>query len=135
MSITEFLRARLDEDEAVARACNGPAWSSGDASVGEGGLYSVDDGWAIAWFKIGTSNEADDGTRQLPRFPILRHSAYENSVHAARHDPARALREVEAKRALLESWESGQGDWRSLHFLVAVYSDHPDYHPSWAVAG
>ena len=70
--------------------------------------------------------------------------------HIARHDPARVLREVEANRALLASFEeAGQLDdddtpqERALAMAVAevmrmlildrvrVYSDHPDYRPEW----
>lgn len=80
--------------------------------------------------------------------------------HIARHDPARVLREVAAKRAILaEHGPSrrdasrcrvctaithtgmGHADARrfrapcpTLLFLAAVYSDHPDYRAEWAVS-
>lgn len=79
--------------------------------------------------------------------------------HIARQDPARALRDVEAKRAILDrhrrqaqdrwndqrvigegtpfcGWCSDreeQADWPcpDVLDLAAVWSDHPGYDPSW----
>ena len=57
---------------------------------------------------------------------------------------ARVLREVEAKRAVLNAYVCTDGDsprdrdrgrWDGLHatvrHLAAVYSDHPDYRQEW----
>lgn len=77
--------------------------------------------------------------------------------HVARHDPARVLREVAAKRAILDydveppngfrtgntqvrGAEGGTGRApRVLTVIVSivldlavVWSDHPDYDPAWA---
>jgi len=75
----------------------------------------------------------------------------------ARHDPARVLREVEAKRLIIAahnttvrermrshpeygqdywcdtcSHENPTGRWcRTLLLLAAIYSDHPDYRQEW----
>ena len=67
-------------------------------------------------------------------------------------DPDRVLREVEAKRQIVDLYEyedqiptphrmkdldhaSAMGTktaiGRSLQFLAAIYSDHPDYHEEW----
>ena len=75
--------------------------------------------------------------------------------HIARNDPARVLREVAAKRAILAAhkhrfeghgdafgcdtchWDRDYGmplgvEWcTTLRALAAVHSDHPDYDPSW----
>ena len=79
--------------------------------------------------------------------------------HIARHDPARILREVAFKRAIMAehypgtTWdrdapgglkicagEGGDGDtWQmatrwpcpQVRQLAAIYSDHPDYDPEW----
>ena len=157
MSITDFLLARIAEDEAAANAANGPRWASGDGNVSEGGLYALqgegEDGWAIAWFELGTANEAEDGSRQLPRWPKMERHAHENSVHAARHDPARVLRECEAKRRIVdehtfmaahESRDFGfsngncltcrvQGPCATLLHLASVFADHPDYRQEWTL--
>ena len=82
-------------------------------------------------------------------------------AHARWHDPARVLREVEAKRTILvehslthevipPSYQAGTGldfgcenchDWDgvtegrgycgTLRALAAIYSDHPDYRQEW----
>ena len=65
--------------------------------------------------------------------------------HIARHDPARILREVAAKRALMASHDIGHDPCEAhgamyesvpcdviLH-LAAVYSSHPDYQQEWAL--
>ncbi|TXS36936.1 hypothetical protein EAO72_26485 [Streptomyces sp. or43] len=116
-----FLRARLDEDAALATS--GETWSAFD--------------------------ESTQGTRRVD----VDHS-FERVVactrswrgeHIARHDPARTLREVDAKRVLLADYErfvaerrSMMGGWDSypepspvLTAFAAVYADHPDYRPEW----
>lgn len=69
----------------------------------------------------------------------------EDSRHIARHDPARILREVEAKRVLLADYERFvaerrrmMGGWDSypkvspvLTAFAAVYADHPDCDEAW----
>lgn len=72
-----FIEARLAEDEQIARAAPGPSWEGGDSYLGT-------DERDLLW------GEWSDGFMQN-----------DASVHAARHDPARVLREVEAKRRLL----------------------------------
>lgn len=133
--VAEFLKARLDEDEAMAQAANGPRWAPGDGNISEGGLYAVDqdgDGWTIAWFELGTANEAADGGRQLPRWPKMERHAHSNSVHAARHDPDRVLREVAAKRVIMDQAEeaSALGDL-ILRALASAYADHKDFQSEW----
>jgi hypothetical protein len=123
----EFVRARLDEDEATAREADGSDWwnESGVVhAIGGNNVHPLTDRWG-------------DGR---------------NADQAARHDPARVLREVAALRAMVDKDEgaaseygdgselSGYGDtgytvWRA-HFtmctLAAIWSDHPDYDPAWA---
>jgi len=114
--LVAFLNARLDEDEAAARAAASGPWMS------------------------------DTGVDAVAK-------------HIARHDPARVLREVAAKRAIVEFYieppngirtgnievlsaerESGSAP-RVLTVieaialdLAAVWSDHPDYNPAWGAA-
>jgi hypothetical protein len=152
--IVEFIKARLSEDEQVARAANGPCWRPGDGNISEGGLYSLDGdgsdearGWAIAWFELGMTNPGG----QLPALSSLDRHAHANSVHAARHDPARVLREVEAKRRLLEWAQAQLDDFEDfpddhqyrleaigvmrlhLPLLALPYSDHPGFREEWAL--
>lgn len=131
MDITEFLRARLDDDEAYARMAfadhneAGPEWSE----PWNGGVLTGGRGGEVV-------DTFDSGL----------------SSHMARHDPARALREVEAKRAVLDmalseqdaSGRYGAGfnesreGWNDaqdyvLKQLAAVYADHPDHRQEWAL--
>lgn len=115
MGIVEFLNARLDEDEKAAKAAGG---DSGDLSI-----FEVDN--LTDW----------DGTN-LPDA---------EAAHIARHDPARVLREVVAKRqAIVEAQEANelvserfrlpidQGVSGYMLRLIAVsYADHPDYQEAW----
>jgi hypothetical protein len=73
-----------------------------------------------------------------------------DGTHFARHDPARVLRDVAAKRAILAEvvpaiegmdmqiiceWGSSQDEPDAhlplLKIMAAVYSDHMDYRPEW----
>ncbi|MEU4967752.1 DUF6221 family protein [Streptomyces smyrnaeus] len=132
--LVTFLRARLDEDEQVARATHPvfQAWEY-DTSVRE-----VRD--------LGNGNELASGV--LPPY----------GAHIARHDPARVLAEVEAKRRIVDvhhvvgGWQdedlndhgpgceecghseeySDRGGWcETLRLLALPYAAHPDYREEW----
>lgn len=58
-------------------------------------------------------------------------------AHQCRHDPARMLAEVEAKRRVVDryAWlrehgDTGDAAW-VLPLLGLPYADHPDYRPAW----
>ena len=68
------------------------------------------------------------------------------AAHIARHDPARVLAEVEAKRRIVRAhakWCEGrceakypEGGFDAAHYwsiksLAAAYADHPDYREEW----
>jgi hypothetical protein len=109
--VVEFLRARLDEDEAEARRGAAARFPVADFSM----YYNADDEVMVATC-------------------------------------ARVLREVEAKRRMLDEvvdqidgfdadleMSRGTGGYRTTgesdllkHLLASAYSDHPDYDPSWA---
>jgi hypothetical protein len=102
MTLTEFLAARLDEDERVAHEA-----AESDAM---------------------TSKPSTPPTRKW--------------THIARHDPARVLAEVEAKRRIVEMGASyvpelehgDNGEWAldaTLRLLALPYADHPDYRQEW----
>ena len=148
MDIVEFLRARLDEDEAVARAAideDRPAvhwmWEQVDGEPGD-----------PLWLRTVEEFPTISGVGDLPAFPlgydVLVGESLPAMPHIARHDPARVLREVEAKRDAVRAAErvlfpsqSRRGDFwdgqrayaeASLRILASVYADHPDYDPEWA---
>lgn len=152
MELTEFVSARLDEDEAVAlEATRGPWVFDGNS----GAIYTPE---------IRTSSEVrfredavygDDGVDER------------NAAHITRHNPARALAQVEAMRRIvaLHTPERGPRNpvtdfgvrtcplcgpshpWNAsppfgpdehlrecdtLRALASVYADHPDFDPAWA---
>ncbi|MEH0627821.1 DUF6221 family protein [Streptomyces stelliscabiei] len=117
----QWLSAQLDEDERIARA------ASGGTVVGEPGNWRSAPG-GDEWETFRTDCDEDEllvALRPgLPRPPdvmsglwgevVCYRPAFEDPgdesplsqfEHAARHDPARVLREVEAKRQLLEPHE------------------------------
>lgn len=131
MTIVEFLNARIDEEEADARA----------ATPGR-------------WFPEGKGVSDSDGIEfvEAPRRDVS---------HIARHDPARVLREVTMKRDLLALHKPGKADFYdvdqcdhcadqchsssglsceepdarypcdTVRTLATVHADHPDYQQEW----
>jgi pyrimidine deaminase RibD-like protein len=104
MTITEFLTARLDEDEAAAR------------DVLENGLVSWDEARQIL-YRAGWHAERAE-------------------AHIARHDPARVLADVAAKRAIValhpcDDCGMGNDPCSTLRLLAQPYAEHPDYDEEW----
>jgi Family of unknown function (DUF6221) len=131
--LVAFLRARLAEDEAVARAATEGPWTVDNTDYAEA-IYGADQVAIIAGGRWGGEASVFEQT--------------EDAIHIARHDPARALREVEAKRGLLRRYgqllENGRahpddlassGALLALHgavkLLALPYGDHPDYREEW----
>lgn len=148
MNITEFLLARIDEDEQIARSAAesippdylsyrdsvGATWEDADGLV-KGGPDR--NGYAVHLWDC-------EGSDTLCMAPAA-------STHVARHDPARVLAECAAKREMIEhaadATEFDQyirherpsvDDWPDLFLgdfmlrtLASVYKDHPDYQQEW----
>ena len=130
MTITEFIEARLAEIEARAKAAAeypGKDWVNHPGRDATESVVFEDAGSPFAW--IDSTGSAAIGE------------------HFALHDPRRELREVEAKRKILNEHkavirlaglteqELGFLGWYRewvLKNLAAIDSDHPDYDPSWA---
>ncbi|MFF2502213.1 DUF6221 family protein [Streptomyces sp. NPDC058067] len=109
MELVDFLRARLDEDEAAAMRVRS-SWRQ----IGETGVIVASDG--------GYAEECANGNWTGI------------AEHIVRHDPARVLAEVEVKRQLLEGaqrWEGGTLEDYILAPLARVWRDHPDFDPVW----
>lgn len=127
--LVEFVEARLDEDERIAREVEqrGP-WRV----AGSGYLFEENYG-AFALDPHGLSVNGGE--------------------HVVRHDPARVLRDVEANRKVIELYEYAEAAWfadrdkpspptvhlggwtiakAALMALAGSWSDHPDYRSEWA---
>jgi hypothetical protein len=130
MGITEFLEARISEDEQVARAATAGPWTwEEDQPMDESFLYGLDDIPVVVAYGMHT--------------PGFLECSDEDRTHIAAHDPARVLAECAAKRKAIQEMSWIHGDpWEygaaadaatsTLHALAAVYSDHPDYQQEWA---
>ena len=125
--LAAFLEARLAETEAAAKAVFAAAELFPNAPQRSTPLgHQVFDGTGIV--------VTHDRSVTLPS---------DVARHIALHDPARALREVEADRKLLAEYEasvrsvgfglSGQLR-RVVCYRAAVWDGHPDYEPavSWS---
>lgn len=140
MTITEFLLARIGEDEAVAR---------------------IDpDDWRF-WHDLDGSGEAAERQLHTARCGVLMGEFMEKCECNAR---ARILAECAAKRGIVEAYEDerqrknaynrgydegqlNEADLRrrlssnaryagleiAVLSLASVYADHPDYQPEWAL--
>ncbi|MFG1847793.1 DUF6221 family protein [Micromonospora carbonacea] len=84
--LVNFLRAQLDDDEQVARAAISPPWIHHIAPDPSGPDHTL----LMASRVISAGHAADDLL-----WPA-------DAEHIARHDPARVLAEVDAKRQLLD---------------------------------
>jgi Family of unknown function (DUF6221) len=135
--LTAFLTARLNEEYLLAHRF----------VYVDGGEWTAEVLARLWWF-------SDPPKSRSATDPIIQ--------HAARYNPARIVREVEAKQAILA--EHRPTDWKAygdlmcfrcrldddepipdghhwvpwpcptVRQLAAVYSDHPDYHQEWAPA-
>jgi hypothetical protein len=147
--LAAFLRARLDEDERVARLAPPGPWStSGPDTIAEWVIH--DQNWAVA-----EARAYIEPTRILPDVPKPESyiDANATATHIALNDPAYVLADVAAKRRIVDLahrhragldedreefdlWHyTGQGYilHKILRLLAAPYADHPDFDPAWWV--
>lgn len=167
MDIVEFVRARMEEDAQWAHLCSVPP-VEGDAEI-PGGVHwewttapegktvrlpslpledPVDilkDPGTLVWLSTVEKWPRDDGDGDTYEAA----GAYSEGihmmdtaagVHIVRHDPARVLTEVAAKRALLELVLADQNanggrnsdPWNQVMRLLALpYRQHRDYRQAW----
>lgn len=144
--LVAFIRARLDEDEAVARNAPGGPWRADDS---ECCIATDEEGCILETGCLGYGS-----TREV----VVR--------HVTRHDPARVLRGVEAKRRILaahgpttpaivggtldypdaaklcgtcgpgDDWQAEQQPYGhvpcyTVRLLAIEWSDHSDYREEW----
>ncbi|MDX3019883.1 DUF6221 family protein [Streptomyces acidiscabies] len=141
VDLVEFVRARLDEDEALARAAT--------RQRGRGEWKAETDARGITEV-VGRSEPGDDSYPNTP--VVLQPDDDETTGFIAAHDPARVLREVDAKRRIIADLEQAEftlskaGDRgtaydvmtgavnmlrRTVRLLAVPYADHPDYRDEW----
>jgi len=181
--LVDFLRARLDEDEQWALAASAPyQYAVGNPPVPEGGVHwtwvvgenwepvtsnpaeeefvSIGDGWSC---NLATVEEwqSVNGKWMMRRTYAGHIEEMDPSAagHIARHDPARVLREIEAKRRIISKvfdyeakidgeWACGHTpaqieaglcpeaqdkDLLVLQLLAMPYADHPNFQGAWRV--
>jgi hypothetical protein len=138
MNLVEFLRQRLDEDEATAREAWAPNWPD-----------------PLSWFSEEEMVGRQDELADIEGFATAGSKA--DARHVARHDPARVLADVAARRAIVDAYDHATQSWQeaivghdvdslpvrtarliALEFaarqLAALAADHPDYDPAWQPA-
>jgi hypothetical protein len=118
LTLTEFLLARVTEDETAARRAGSAAWANSHHNIYLTGDQSSEVIAVGPW-------DGDLG---------------DAAEHMARHDPARTLAECRAKRAIVAQYaaatpQTSGTDAQALEqcvmSLAQVYGDHPDYRPEW----
>lgn len=151
--LVAFLRARLDEDEQVARrACE---YAEAEWRLDE------EFGETVLWWPPEPHVAENERRHGLPvvsdqwRGQTIASGGERIAPHVARHDPARILAEVEAKRGMLklhgprEQYRDGctvcddsndscgcisgpcQYPCTTLRLLTLPYAGHDDYDESW----
>jgi hypothetical protein len=152
--LAEFLRARLDDVEQVARAATAGPWRVHDTWLNVGGhtatvLSGEGNGTDLrAWLPTWSTEPWDE-----------KRNVWNDAEHIALHDPARVLRQVEAGRRIVDEhehvpaapWGStevtsvgcetchdqggdviGKGWCATVRALALPFADHPEYRPEWA---
>ena len=149
LTLADFLRARLDEDDSVAREASYPhpkwivrkPWNDprdpNRPQVSTEMVYRPDGSGTSTGIALTPPHQVYDGHKIVP--------------HIARHDPARVLADVEAKRRIVDLHDrahecSGldhtgdidncrwymQGEWcTTLRLTGLPFADHPDYRDEW----
>jgi hypothetical protein len=116
-----FLNARLDEDEAAAKAAQ---------SQDERHEQNMPDAEMRECIDLASRRE-----RNYDQPWWAANMNYQLTRRRFPSNPARVLREVEAKRAVILQWENSPSGslvlTNALYQLAAVYSDHPDYRAEW----
>ncbi|WP_328436853.1 DUF6221 family protein [Streptomyces sp. NBC_00444] len=130
--LVQWLRAQLDKDREIAIAAKrqiGDDWDIGDEPYG----FILSDGDTVAYYEEAGGHSA-----------MCRAAA----VHAAEHDPARVLREIDTKRRMIDTFTSRYeasnasststatgAHWvmlaDTLRLLALPYAGRPGYRAEW----
>ncbi|HEU4422114.1 MAG TPA: DUF6221 family protein [Pilimelia sp.] len=133
-----WLRIQLDEDERVARSATAGPWR-----------HNPNKHWrkpGTTWFEeaVFAGPPGTDATCVAGTGETDDPQSMADAAHIARHDPARVLAEVDAKRRLLQQFElrgnsvratvvpSTGGVWDDLLRMLALpYAGRPGYRAEW----
>ena len=150
----QWLLAQLNEDERIARAAGGRSEQTWEADLsGKDPLGQPS--WPVA-VRYTTDGRLRGAVAHLP---VTQERSEDRMVHIARHDPARVLREIDAKRQLIArggpfctsdcdepgnepmnpdtNWTTPLehhfdcGAYEAAKVLAAVYADRPGYREDW----
>lgn len=141
MELTEFVEARLAEEQAAAEAA---AEDVGDPDW----IGSFESGHPWRYAEHGSGVYADnDGIASGATLAAWTPSE-SVQVHIARHDPARVLRDVETTRRIVEmhpvyhegedgcTWcRSRSGACETQRLVASRWDWHADYDPAWSLDG
>ncbi|MFD5065445.1 DUF6221 family protein [Streptomyces sp. NPDC058394] len=130
--LVQFLRDRLDEDEKMAGAASESPWSVANGDYAKL-VYGADQSAVLCGGCWGGEASVFESTDDV--------------LHIVRHDPARVLAVVEAKRAAISHYEKLRSFAEKEHreeyilaedvaatvikMLVLPYADHPGYRDDW----
>ncbi|MFI9344912.1 DUF6221 family protein [Streptomyces sp. NPDC052773] len=139
--LVQWLRAQLGEDERIALAAPSGPWAA-DAS---GSIAAADGGRVVP----SVGGALDGRAIRWPEGPVV--------GHLVAHDPARVLREIDAKRQVLgehlprkpkgrpnmerhclscttaQAWDdtAGESNCLTLRLLALPYADRSGYREEW----
>lgn len=154
MELLDWLRKQLDDDEAAARKASQGPWAVGNTQDADWGPRQPPDNMNIGARILDEHGEwpkpvVREGSHVCAKGDRPHQIAYlagwspdherlANAEHIARHDPARVLAEVDAKRRIIEVaiGEMDHGDfgwaWSQVLALLALpYADRPGYQDEW----
>lgn len=136
MTIVEFLEARADEVEQVAKEADPGPWR-----IDEHRRNVVRPAALFDW--VGVAGHREDVPLFTGQTSNRGQRPYKDAAHIVRHDPVRVLREVEAKREIVNVHSGphscGVSDYDdddpcpTLRLLAFPDHDHPDHDPAWMV--
>lgn len=128
MTLTDFLLARIAEDEAVARGAVDPQYGTDEAGRWTIVAIPHEGSWPRRPDDYGVSMDEGDDPWE---------------VHASRHHPARVLAECEANRRIVSNAVDLERVYTpdlmpirdvydtTLGLLALPYADHADYDEAW----
>jgi uncharacterized protein DUF6221 len=136
VDLVRWLGAQLDEDERIAREA---PMEIGQTDDGDGGLADVPARWVPSHHLVMREPLADDEETRIVT-DCAAFGGRSAAVHIAGWDPARVLREIDAKRRMIGECERAvDQDSRGmlsmaedfLRLLAVPFADRPGFREEW----